>query len=127
MVQGIAGSFYNKNPKLGWRTFDHILVSGGLLKPPAPYLDEAQTKVVLTEAMKGTNGMPCPFEMANGLGASDHLPIVRAHCSIGGRVVSTATADWENLLREAISQARALRPQAADDLVRVSQRLQKPS
>ncbi len=76
VTQGIAGTFYNKKAKLGWRTFDHILVSGGLLKPPAPYLDEARTKVVFTEAMKGANGLPCPFEMGNGLGASDHLPIV---------------------------------------------------
>lgn len=71
---GLAGTFYNAD--LGWRTFDHLIVSGGLLSAPPPYLDEANTRVAATAAMRSPDGMPRPFEAAGGPGISDHLPIV---------------------------------------------------
>jgi endonuclease/exonuclease/phosphatase family metal-dependent hydrolase len=71
---GLAGTFYN--PNLGWRTFDHLIVSGGLLKAPPPYLDEANTRVAVTAAMRTPEGLLRPFEVAGNPGISDHLPIV---------------------------------------------------
>jgi endonuclease/exonuclease/phosphatase family metal-dependent hydrolase len=71
---GLAGTFYNE--KLGWRTFDHVIVSGGLLCPSPPYLDEANTRVAATAAMRSPDGVPWPFEAAEKPGISDHLPIV---------------------------------------------------
>jgi hypothetical protein len=71
---GLAGTFYNQ--ELGWRTFDHLIVSGGLLCAPPPYLDEANTRVAATAAMRSPDGMPRPFEVAGNPGISDHLPIV---------------------------------------------------
>lgn len=71
---GVAGTFFNK--KLGWRTFDHLIVSGGLLSAPPPYLDEANTCVAATAAMRSPDGMPRPFEATSKMGISDHLPIL---------------------------------------------------
>jgi hypothetical protein len=70
---GVAGTYYNRT--LGWRTFDHLIVSGGLLSAPPPYLDEANTQVAATAAMRAPDGMPRPFEAAGAPGISDHLPI----------------------------------------------------
>jgi endonuclease/exonuclease/phosphatase family metal-dependent hydrolase len=70
---GLAGTFYNK--KLGWRTFDHLIVSGGLLAAPPPYLDEANTRVATAAAMTSPDGKPLPFEAVGKPGISDHLPI----------------------------------------------------
>src|SRR5207247_8241077 len=69
----LAGTFYNQ--KLGWRTFDHLIVSGGLLCAPPPYLDEANTRVANTAVMRTLDGMLRPFEVAGNPGISDHLPI----------------------------------------------------
>jgi endonuclease/exonuclease/phosphatase family metal-dependent hydrolase len=70
----LAGTFFNKD--LGWRTFDHLIVSGGLLNAPAPYLDEANTRVAATAAMRSPDGTLRPFEAVGSPGISDHLPIV---------------------------------------------------
>jgi endonuclease/exonuclease/phosphatase family metal-dependent hydrolase len=70
----VAGTFYNQ--ELGWRTFDHLIVSGGLLSAPPPYLDEANTGVGATAAMRSPDGMPLPFERVGSPGISDHLPIM---------------------------------------------------
>lgn len=73
-ISGMAGTFYNK--KLGWRTFDHLMVSGGLLRAPPPYFDEANTRVAVNAAMRIPSGLLRPFEAAGKPGISDHLPIV---------------------------------------------------
>ncbi len=71
---GLAGTFYNRD--LGWKTFDHLIVSGGLLCTPAPYLDEANTRVAATVSMRAPDGSPRPFDAVGNPGISDHLPIV---------------------------------------------------
>jgi hypothetical protein len=43
---------------------------------PPPYLDEANTRVAATAAMRSPDGMLRPFEGAGNPGISDHLPIV---------------------------------------------------
>src|SRR3954454_20565165 len=73
-ISSMAGTFYNK--ELGWRTFDHLIVSGGLLSAPPPYLDEANARVAATAAMRSPDGMLRPYESAGNPGISDHLPIV---------------------------------------------------
>ncbi len=74
-IPGGAGTFYNQ--ELGWRTFDHLIVSGGLLSAPPPYLDEANTRVAATAcSMRSPDGMLRPFEAAGSPGISDHLPIM---------------------------------------------------
>ena len=71
---GLAGTFYSE--ELGWRTLDHVIVSGGLLNVPPPYLDEANTRVVVTETMRSRDDFPRPFQKAGNPGISDHLPII---------------------------------------------------
>jgi endonuclease/exonuclease/phosphatase family metal-dependent hydrolase len=71
---GTAGTYF-QNPH-NWRTFDHVLVSCGLLGASPPYLDEAQTRVVSTPLLRDESGLPRPFEPGNTRGVSDHLPIV---------------------------------------------------
>ncbi|WP_088257563.1 endonuclease/exonuclease/phosphatase family protein [Fimbriiglobus ruber] len=71
---GAAGTYF-QDPH-DWRTFDHLLVSSGLLGASPPYLDEAQTRVVPTPIMVGEDGLPRPFEPGKTRGVSDHLPIV---------------------------------------------------
>jgi endonuclease/exonuclease/phosphatase family metal-dependent hydrolase len=70
---GLAGTYYNG--ELGWRTFDHLIVSGGLLTAPPPYLDEANTAVRVTATMR-SGETPMPFAGGASEGISDHLPIV---------------------------------------------------
>jgi hypothetical protein len=70
---GCAGTIF-KDPH-NWRTFDHVLVSDGLLGNEAPYLDESETRVVATPIMKDENGIPRPFEPNSLRGVSDHLLI----------------------------------------------------
>ena len=51
---GAAGTLYNESSDAeqhGWRTFDHLLVSGSLLGDTLPYLDETQAEVVATRTM----------------------------------------------------------------------------
>jgi endonuclease/exonuclease/phosphatase family metal-dependent hydrolase len=71
---GLAGTCFNDD--LGWRTFDHLIVSGGLLSAPPPYLDEANTRVAATAGMRSPDGMIRPFELVGNPGISDHLPIL---------------------------------------------------
>ena len=60
----------------GWRTLDHVLVTGGLLGPAPPYFDEANTKVASTPIMRDERGLPRPFVPGAPRGVSDHLPLV---------------------------------------------------
>jgi endonuclease/exonuclease/phosphatase family metal-dependent hydrolase len=69
----VAGTFYNQD---GWRTYDHLIVSGDLLRPRPPYLDEANTGVAVTAAMRSPDGMIRPFDLVGNPGISDHLPIL---------------------------------------------------
>jgi endonuclease/exonuclease/phosphatase family metal-dependent hydrolase len=71
---GLAGTYYSQ--EWGWRTFDHLIVSGGLLSAPPPYLDEANTRVAATAAMRSPDGLLRPFGAAGNPGISDHLPIM---------------------------------------------------
>ena len=59
-----------------WKTFDHILVSCGLLTPNAPFIGESNTGVVCTPLMLGEDRRPQPFVPNSTGGMSDHLPIV---------------------------------------------------
>jgi endonuclease/exonuclease/phosphatase family metal-dependent hydrolase len=69
---GAAGTYF-KEPH-NWRTFDHVLVSCGLLGASLPYLDEAQTRVVSTPIMRDEDGRPRPFEPGRTHGVSDTSP-----------------------------------------------------
>jgi len=59
-----------------WRTFDQVLVTGGLLSATPPYLDEARLRVH-HDTGKLVDGLPAKFRRANGVveGLSDHLPL----------------------------------------------------
>jgi endonuclease/exonuclease/phosphatase family metal-dependent hydrolase len=70
----LAGTFYNGT--IGWRTFDHLIVSGSLLGASPPYLDEANTRVAVTNTMRSSRGTVEPFDPVSKSGISDHLPIV---------------------------------------------------
>lgn len=83
ITPSLAGTFYSEN--LGWRTFDHVIVSGGLLCAPAPYLDEAAIRVAATVEMLSPRGVPRPFESVGMPGISDHFPIT-------GRIVLSESA-----------------------------------
>ncbi len=75
---GAAGTLYNDSndvDKKGWRTFDHLLVSGSLLGTAPPFLDETETRIVTTPAMRDDDGLPTPFKPGSRSGVSDHLPI----------------------------------------------------
>ncbi len=73
-VGGPAGTCVTKNGN--WKTFDHVLVSGGLLSTTPPYFDEAQTKIVSTPIMCDERGLPQPYAPDVATGVSDHFPIV---------------------------------------------------
>ncbi len=73
-IHGPAGTYF-RDPH-DWRTFDHVLVSSGLLGAAPPYLDEAQTRVVSTPMMYDERGVPRPFEPGSIRGVSDHLPLL---------------------------------------------------
>jgi endonuclease/exonuclease/phosphatase family metal-dependent hydrolase len=76
---GAAGTLYNDSDDVdakGWWTFDHLLVSAGLLGQTPPYLDEARTGIVFTPLMRDASGLPRPFTPGSRHGVSDHLPIV---------------------------------------------------
>ena len=78
-----AGTWFQRPGN--WRTFDHILVSCGLLGTNPTYLDEAQTRVLSTPIMRDKDGLPKPFEPGSASGVSDHLPIV-------GRLILSETS-----------------------------------
>lgn len=70
---GPAGTYFRKPHD--WRTFDHVLVSSGLLGTDPPFIDESRTGIVSTAIMCDEDGRPCPFEPGRPHGVSDHLPI----------------------------------------------------
>lgn len=43
-ARSVAGSYYRREYR-SWHTFDQVIVSGSLLSPHAPYLDEASIKI----------------------------------------------------------------------------------
>ncbi len=59
-----------------WRTFDQVLVTGGLLSSVPPYLDEARLRVH-PDTGNLVDGLPAKFRDAKGVaeGLSDHLPL----------------------------------------------------
>jgi hypothetical protein len=72
--ESIAGTYFR--PPHEWRTYDHLLVSCGLLGPEPPYFDESQTGVFSAQVLLGAHGVPRPFEAESTHGVSDHFPIV---------------------------------------------------
>lgn len=62
----------------GWKTYDQVLLSGGLLSTTPPYLDEAELRVAADTGLLDAQGRPAKFEYQNGQpqGVSDHLPLV---------------------------------------------------
>ncbi len=73
-TSGAAGTFFREPHD--WRTYDHILVSCGLLGASPPYLDEARSGIAMTPMMRDERGLPRPFEPGGTRGVSDHLPLV---------------------------------------------------
>jgi endonuclease/exonuclease/phosphatase family metal-dependent hydrolase len=73
-TMGAAGTYFTEPHD--WRTFDHVLVSCGLLGASPPYLDEAQTRVASTPIMQDERGLPKPLRPGRPRGVSDHLPLV---------------------------------------------------
>jgi hypothetical protein len=73
---GAAGTWYDKDGEDGWRTMDHILVSGGLLGEKPPYIDEGRTQVVSMPVFQDKQGLPRPYVPGKSYGVSDHLPLV---------------------------------------------------
>jgi endonuclease/exonuclease/phosphatase family metal-dependent hydrolase len=71
---GSAGTCYNARE--GWRTFDHVLVSGDLLGDRPPYIDEENARIFTHASLQDEHGRPGPFEEGRAYGVSDHLPIV---------------------------------------------------
>jgi endonuclease/exonuclease/phosphatase family metal-dependent hydrolase len=73
-IHAPAGTYFGD--VYGWRSIDHVLVSGGLLNATPPYFDEAWTRVVSTPALVDEYGRPQHFTPSTKRGVSDHLPIV---------------------------------------------------
>jgi endonuclease/exonuclease/phosphatase family metal-dependent hydrolase len=74
MTGGAAGTWYDD--ERGWRTFDHVLVSGELLGENPPCLDEENTQIISMPILQDEHGLPRPFEPGSSHGVSDHLPVV---------------------------------------------------
>lgn len=76
VASGHAGTYYQASTHM-WRTFDQVLVTGGLLSEKPPLLDESQLFVRTDTGNLTTEGKPIKFEFVNGVasGISDHLPI----------------------------------------------------
>lgn len=74
-IDAAGTCFYE--PESRWVTFDHILVSAGLLGASTPRLDERQTDIVRLSACAPEGGAPRKFTAAGGIvtGVSDHLPV----------------------------------------------------
>ncbi len=70
-----AGTYFGKD---GWRTYDQLLVSGGLLSDTPPYLDESNVEIHALSEVLGERGKPAKFEYKDGKasGLSDHLPLI---------------------------------------------------
>lgn len=70
-----AGTYYWEVEK-SWRHFDQLIVSGGLLQPKRPFIDESETTIVSSPAFL-TDGLPLKFSRDGPKfrGLSDHLPL----------------------------------------------------
>ena len=73
---GHAGTYYQASKHI-WRTYDQLLVTGGLLSEKPPVLDESQLFVRTDTGILSVDGKPRKFEFDNGIasGLSDHIPI----------------------------------------------------
>ncbi len=70
-----VGTFYRVSAH-EWRTYDQVLVTGGLLTGSAPYFDEGEL-LVRTDAGNLIDNKPAKFRFENGVGygLSDHYPL----------------------------------------------------
>lgn len=70
-----VGSYYHAKSH-EWRTYDQVLVTGGLLSPRAPYFDESEL-LVRSDVGNLVEGKPAKFVFENGVGSglSDHYPL----------------------------------------------------
>jgi Endonuclease/Exonuclease/phosphatase family len=75
--EGAAGTHY-WDQKRSWHTFDHVIVTGSLLRETIPYLDEVHVRVATSPLIVGEKGRPQKFQWNNGNpeGVSDHLPVL---------------------------------------------------
>ncbi|HXD88546.1 MAG TPA: endonuclease/exonuclease/phosphatase family protein [Urbifossiella sp.] len=73
----IAGTYFSSSSKT-WHTYDQILVTGSLLGPEPPFLEENSLTILPMSESLGKSGYPEKFAWKNGRdsGLSDHLPIV---------------------------------------------------
>lgn len=76
----MAGTYFLGNAdsvvESRWRTYDQVLVTGGLLTTAPPYLDEARLRVH-HDTGNLVDELPAKFRYVNGVaeGLSDHLPL----------------------------------------------------
>jgi hypothetical protein len=70
-----VGTYYSAS-KHEWRTYDQVLVTGGLLTGKTPYLDEGEL-LIRTDAGNLIDNKPAKFRVENGVGygLSDHYPL----------------------------------------------------
>ncbi len=73
---GRTGTYFQASTRI-WRTFDQLLVTGGLLTGKRPALDETQLLVRSNSGILEEVSTPRKFEFVNGVGTgiSDHFPI----------------------------------------------------
>jgi hypothetical protein len=74
-LKDAAGTYYNEQEKK-WLHFDHLIISGNLLKGETPYVDEDEIHIVSSEKFL-SKGLPLKFHKTKTgySGLSDHLPI----------------------------------------------------
>lgn len=80
-----AGTYYNSTERV-WRTYDQVLVTGGLVGTAVPYFDEAGFRISTGALVLEPLETPERFVWSEGTprGVSDHLPVV-------GRIVLSET------------------------------------
>lgn len=73
----IGGTYFNETEK-EWFTFDHVLVTGGLLTRELPALAESDVDRFVDDTLLDKAGQLSKFDWNRGKpnGVSDHLPIV---------------------------------------------------
>lgn len=76
-VSGPAGTFFWEKQRT-WHSPDQILVTGSLLEPGLPRLEEREVRVFSGKSLLLVEGKPYKFDWGNGRpqGVSDHLPLV---------------------------------------------------
>ena len=69
------GTYFHAK-EMEWRTYDHVLVTGGLLTDHAPLFDESALRV-RADVGNLVEGRPAKFAFENGVGTglSDHYPL----------------------------------------------------